>query len=58
MDEKVVYELTKAIFENLDRLVLAHAAAKDFQLATATVGLPIPLHPGAERFYREKKVLK
>jgi TRAP transporter TAXI family solute receptor len=58
LDEKVVYELTKAIFENLDRLVLAHAAAKDFQLATATAGLPIPLHPGAERFYREKKVLK
>ncbi len=58
LDEKVVYELTKAIFENLDRLVLAHAAAKDFQLTTATVGLPIPLHLGAERFYREKKVLK
>ncbi len=58
LDEKVVYELTKAIFENLDRLVLAHAAAKDFQLTTATVGLPIPLHPGADRFYREKKVLK
>ena len=58
LDEKVIYELTKAIFENLDRLVLAHAAAKEFHLATATVGLPIPLHPGAERFYREKKVLK
>ncbi len=58
LEEKVVYELTKAIFENLDRLVLAHAAAKEIQLASATIGLPIPLHPGAERFYREKKVLK
>jgi TRAP transporter TAXI family solute receptor len=58
LDEKVVYELTRAIFENLDRLVLAHVAAKEIQLATATVGLPIPLHPGAERFYREKKVLR
>ncbi len=58
LDEKVVYELTKAIFENLDRLVLGHAAAKEIHLASATVGLPIPLHPGAERFYREMKVLK
>ena len=58
LDEKSVYEITKAIFENLDRLVQAHAAAKGITLAGATKGLPAPLHPGAEKYYREKKILK
>jgi TRAP transporter TAXI family solute receptor len=58
MDEKVAYEMTKAIFENLDRLGQAHAAAKDIKLANATKGVPVPMHPGAERYYREKNVLK
>ena len=58
LDEKTVYEITKAMFENLDRLVQAHSAAKDIKLSGATKGLPVPLHPGAEKYYREKKVLK
>jgi len=58
LDEKSVYEITKAIFENLDRLVQAHAAAKGITLAGATKGLPAPLHPGAEKYYREMKILK
>ncbi len=58
LDEKSVYEITKAMFENLDRLVQAHAAAKDIKLSGAAKGLPVPLHPGAEKYYREKKILK
>ncbi|MGZ8463448.1 MAG: TAXI family TRAP transporter solute-binding subunit [Candidatus Deferrimicrobiaceae bacterium] len=58
MDDKTAYEITKAMFENLPRLVQAHAAAKDIQLDRAGKGSPIPLHPGAEKYYREKKVLK
>ncbi|OIP34922.1 MAG: hypothetical protein AUK27_05970 [Deltaproteobacteria bacterium CG2_30_66_27] len=58
MDEKTAYDITKAMFGNLPRLVQAHAAAKGIQLENATNGLPVPLHPGAEKFYREKKVLK
>jgi TRAP transporter TAXI family solute receptor len=58
MDEKTAYEMTKAIFENLDRLSQAHAAAKDIKLANAMKGLPVPVHPGAEKYYREKKLLK
>jgi uncharacterized protein len=54
LDEAVVYNATKAIFSNLDRLVQAHAQGKNIQRATALEGLPIPVHPGAERFFKEK----
>ncbi|MGB7632024.1 MAG: TAXI family TRAP transporter solute-binding subunit [Candidatus Deferrimicrobium sp.] len=58
LDEKTVYEITKAMFENLDRLVQAHAAAKGIKLENATKGLPVPLHPGAAKYYREKGLMK
>ncbi|MNF19331.1 hypothetical protein D3C80_2240390 [compost metagenome] len=50
--------MTKLMFDNLGRLASSHSAAKDIQLQTATQNLPIPLHPGAERFYKEAGVLK
>ncbi len=54
LDEELVYNATKAIFSNLDRLVQAHAQGRNIQRATALEGLPIPVHPGAERFFKEK----
>jgi TRAP-type uncharacterized transport system substrate-binding protein len=45
------------MFENLDRLGTAHSAAKAISLATAAKDLPIPLHPGAERYYKEVNAL-
>ena len=47
LDDKVVYRLAKAYFEALQR----SAPATDFERAPAT---PIPLHPGAARYYRER----
>lgn len=58
VDEQTVYEITRAIFENLDQLVSAHAAAQAISLENAPKDLPIPLHPGAERYYREKGLLQ
>jgi uncharacterized protein len=54
----LVYTMTKAMFENLGELTAAHAAAKGISLRNASQGSPVPLHPGAERYYREKGVLK
>lgn len=53
-----VYRMTKAMYEHLDELVAAHAAAKSIKLENAIAGMPIPLHPGAEKFYREVGLIK
>lgn len=56
--DDVVYGMTKGLFENLDTMVSSHAAAKDIKLEKATAGMPVPLHPGAEKYYREKGLVK
>ena len=53
-----VYTMTKSMFENLDQMVAAHAAAKAIKRENATQGLPVPLHAGAEKYYRELGLLK
>jgi uncharacterized protein len=53
-----VYKMTKVMFENLDTLQAAHAAAKAIRKETAGIGAPVPLHPGAEKYYREAGLLK
>ena len=57
VSDEVAYQMTKLMFDNLDRLGTAHSAAKDIKLESATKNLPIPLHPGAERFYKEAGAL-
>ncbi|WP_366922183.1 TAXI family TRAP transporter solute-binding subunit [Metallumcola ferriviriculae] len=58
LSEEFVYKLTKVIFENTDFLRSTHAAADNILLDTAVEGMPIPLHQGAERYYREMGVLE
>ncbi|HSC82896.1 MAG TPA: TAXI family TRAP transporter solute-binding subunit [Pseudomonas sp.] len=53
VSDEVAYQMTKLMFEHLDKLAIAHAAAKDIKLEGAAKNLPIPLHPGAERYYKE-----
>jgi len=53
-----VYKMTKALWENLDALVAAHAAGKSIKKENALKGMPLPLHPGAEKYYREAGMLK
>ncbi|MGE6321290.1 TAXI family TRAP transporter solute-binding subunit [Pseudomonas oryzihabitans] len=53
VSDEVAYQMTKLMFDNLGRLGNAHSAAKDIKLDTAAKNLPIPLHPGAERYYKE-----
>jgi TRAP transporter TAXI family solute receptor len=57
VSDDVAYQMTKLIFENLERLGTAHSAAQDISLDKATKNLPIPLHPGAERYYKEVNAL-
>jgi TRAP transporter TAXI family solute receptor len=53
-----VYAMTKAVFTNLDQLTAAHSAAKAISAADAPKAPPVPLHPGAEKYYREAGLLK
>ncbi len=53
MSEEDVYQLTKTIYENLPFLNGIHKATKAMSLEKAIAGLPVPLHPGAARYYRE-----
>jgi TRAP transporter TAXI family solute receptor len=56
--DDLVYQMTKALYESLPELAAAHAAAKDIKLENATQGMPVPIHPGAARYLKEKGVLK
>jgi len=58
VSEETAYLMTKLLFENLDKLAASHAAAKAIDVQKALDGMPVPLHPGAERYYREVGVLK
>ncbi|MCC7216317.1 MAG: TAXI family TRAP transporter solute-binding subunit [Burkholderiales bacterium] len=54
----LAYQMTKALYENLDTMYAAHNAAKAIKRENATKGMPVPLHPGAERYYKEVGVIK
>jgi TRAP transporter TAXI family solute receptor len=58
ISDDLAYQMTSLIFESLPELVNAHAAGKEIKLETAATGSPVPLHPGAIRYYREKGVMK
>lgn len=53
VDEEAVYQITKTIYENLPFLNAIHAATKVMSIDAAIGGLPVPLHPGALRYYQE-----
>lgn len=54
MDAQLGYDITKAIFSNLDRLKAAHAVAAVVSKASAKDGMSITLNAGAEKFFKEK----
>lgn len=57
VSDEVAYQMAKQLFENLPDMLAAHKAAAAIKLETAATGLPVPLHPGAERYYKEKGLL-
>ncbi len=54
VSEDLVYEMTKTIFENLDALGQTHSSGKKISLEKVRVGMPIPMHAGAEKYFEEQ----
>ena len=58
VSDATAYQMTKLFYENLPALVAAHSAAKDINLKDAAKNPPLPLHPGAIKYYKEKGLIK
>ena len=56
LDENLAYQITKLLLEHTAELVAVHKAASEMNLKNAVVGSPIPFHPGALRYYKEKGI--
>lgn len=53
VSEETVYLITKTMYENLPFLASIHKATKVMNIKKAIAGLPVPLHPGAVKYYKE-----
>lgn len=53
VDEEVVYQITKTLWENLSSVQQINKSCEWMNLDNATDGIGVPLHPGAERYYKE-----
>ena len=53
VSDDVAYAMTKSMFENLDEMKAAHSAANDIDVQKALLGMPVPVHPGAQKYYDE-----
>ena len=58
LPENVVYAVTKALWEGLEELRKIHPACNEWILKDATENLGVPLHPGAEKYYKEIGIIK
>ncbi len=55
-EDDLAYQITRAIIEKKSELVLVHKEAEHIGLQTSSVGSPIPYHPGAIRYFKEKGI--
>lgn len=58
MPDDVAYEVTKTLYENTEAVAKAHNKGAEIKLENAMDGITIPLHPGAEKYLREKGIIK
>ena len=56
IDEDTVYEITKAIFDNVEAITAEHAKGAELSIENATSGMTAPFHAGAARYFAEKGV--
>jgi TRAP transporter TAXI family solute receptor len=58
VSDQLAYQMAKTMYDNIDTLYAAHNAAKAIKRENAVKGMPIPVHPGAARYYKEVGLIK
>ncbi len=58
VSDDLTYRILKNLYDHLPEFRAVHRAAKDTTLANALKGVVVPLHPGAEKYYKEVGVIK
>jgi len=58
MPEQLAYDITRVLFEKQAELAAIHPEARNLSLESAVQGSPVALHPGAQRYYRERAILQ
>ena len=58
MSSEMAYNITKALNDNADRVRKIHGSLADYEPSKGHLFLGVALHPGAERYYKEKGWLK
>ena len=56
LEESIVYSIISAMYADLPQLRKAHSKFKNISADTGLVGMSIPLHPGAEKYFKEKGI--
>lgn len=56
MEEPLAYQITRVLLEHTPELVAVHKAAQEITLKSAVIGSPVPFHPGALRYFKEKGI--
>lgn len=58
MNADVVYQMLKIVYSHMDELQKMNEGFKGDSAATALRGLAIPLHPGSEKYFQDRGILK
>ncbi|MDB5617219.1 TAXI family TRAP transporter solute-binding subunit [Tardiphaga sp.] len=58
VSDDLAYQMTRLVFDSLPELAIAHMVGSEIRRKNAARSGPVPLHPGAIRYYREKGLLR
>jgi|SRR5690554_1705335 len=58
LSEDLVYDMTKALFENAEEITIGHPKGAELDPAYSVSSISIPMHPGAEKYYKEVGIVK